>query len=212
MEVEIKRILISAGAILLVSGIVAVICIAHFVGFPKTVSDNKTKYTTHEIHVQHDEIDLFGVALAPEGNGPFPTVIYAHGAESDYRSDMTTLKSLAMSGIACYTFDFYGWSTRSSGPQAGNWFKNQPRGVDDRYEKQVIEQVKDLDAVIEKVKTLNFVDPGSIFLLGSSMGGAAVAAASVTHSYDDQPHVFTGKYKVDAAREIYSFIWEELAK
>jgi hypothetical protein len=154
MEVEIKRILISAGAILLVSGIVAVICIAHFVGFPKTVSDNKTKYTTHEIHVQHDEIDLFGVALAPEGNGPFPTVIYAHGAESDYRSDMTTLKSLAMSGIACYTFDFYGWSTRSSGPQAGNWFKNQPRGVDDRYEKQVIEQVKDLDAVIEKVLLL----------------------------------------------------------
>lgn len=31
------------------------------------------------------------------------------GAESDYKADMTTLKSLAMSSIACYTFDFYGW-------------------------------------------------------------------------------------------------------
>lgn len=44
----------------------------------------------------------------------FKTVIYAHGAESNYKSNITTLKSLAKSGIACYTFDFYGWTSKST--------------------------------------------------------------------------------------------------
>ena len=50
--------------------------------------------------------------MLPDGDGPFPTVLYAHGAESDYKADMTTLKSLAMSSVAYYTFDFYGWTSR----------------------------------------------------------------------------------------------------
>lgn len=264
------------GGIVVALGIAALISIAHFIGFPKAVGDRKYNYITKELRVQHDGIDLYGVALIPDGEGPFPTVIYAHGAESDYRSDMTTLKSLVKSGIACYTFDFYGWSKRTTGPQVGDWFKGQPRGVDDRYEKQVLEQVKDLNAVIEAVKGFAFADENNLFLLGSSMGGATVAAASVTHAddirgiilqypainlvptamtedgeydanrytrnvlllqgtkdvivpcewiqslaayyntlrpdharlviYEGQPHVFTGRYKVEAAKEIYAFI------
>ena len=151
-----------------------------------------------------------------------------------------------------------------------------PRGVDDSYEKKVLQQTEDLNAVIEQVKKMDFVDTENIYLLGSSMGGATVASASVTHSedikgiilqypainlvpeamiegaehdvrnyekkvlllqgtkdvivplemsdelaayynekekdkctyivYEGQPHVFTGKYKVIAAEEIYHFI------
>ena len=57
--------------------------------------------------------------------------------------------------------------------------------MDDAYEKQLPEQVKDLNAVIEKVKTLDFVDTSNIFLLGSSMGGATVADeyANITRPY-----------------------------
>ena len=278
MKKKMKVILIIICTVILVLGISVSIAVGHFVGFPECVGEKKTAFHTEEIHVQHDGIDLYGIALIPDGDGPFPTVIYAHGAESDHKADMTTLKSLTMSGIACYTFDFYGWSTRSTGPQKGDWFKNQPRGVDERYEKQVLEQVKDLNAVIETVKGFNFVDANRLYLLGSSMGGATVAACSVTHSediraiilqfpainlvptatvdggeydvnqytpdvlllqgtedtivpqsmsdalavhynqlrpdpcryvvYERQPHVFTGKYKVEAAREIYRFIQE----
>ena len=189
-------------------------------------------------------------------------------------------KSLAKSGIACYTFDFYGWTSRSMGSKGTKWFKGAPLGVDDAYEKQVLEQVKDLNAVIEKVKTFDFVDTNNIFLLGSSMGEATVATAAVTHSddiraitlqypainlnpdatvdgaaydvnkytrivlllqgttdkivplsmsenlyahynkhakhcvmrvYEGEPHVFTGKYKVIAARAVYEFIEDQKA-
>ena len=267
-------------ALLVTVAIIAVICVSHFVGFSECVGDKKYDFTTQEIHVEHDGINLYGKTLVPKGedNKKYPTVIYAHGAESDYKSDYTTLECLAKSGIACYTFDFYGWTKKSTGPKGTEWFKGTPRGVDDSYEKQVLEQVKDLNAVIEKVKTFNFVDTDNIFLLGSSMGGATVATGAVTHSndirgiilqypainlnpdatidgatydvnkytrnilllqgtidkivplsmsenlyehynkytkhctmrvYEGQPHVFTGKYKVIAARAVYEFIQDE---
>lgn len=270
----------SIGAFVIVIAIIAVICISHFVGFSECVGSRKYEYTTKEVHVEHDGIDLYGKTLVPKDKKgtKFPTVIYAHGAESDYKADYTTLECLVKSGIACYTFDFYGWTNRSKGPKGTKWFKGTPRGVDDSYEKQVLEQVKDLNAVIEKVKTFDFVDTDNIFLLGSSMGGATVATAAVTHSddirgiilqypainlnpdasvdgaiydvnrytrnvlllqgtvdeivplsmsenlyahynkytehcvmrvYEGQPHVFTGKYKVIAARAVYEFIQDE---
>ena len=273
----------SVGAFALIVAVVAICCVSHFVGFPECVGSKKYDYTTQEIHVEHDGINLYGKALVPKGekNAKYTTVIYAHGAESDYKADYTTLESLAQSGIACYTFDFYGWTNRSTGPKGTAWFKGAPRGVDDAYEKQVLEQVKDLNAVIEKVKTFDFVDTNNIFLLGSSMGGATVATAAVTHSddirgiilqypainlnpdatvdgatydvnkytrnvlllqgttdkivplsmlenlyahynkyakhctmrvYEGQPHVFTGKYKVIAARAVYEFICDNCAK
>ena len=171
-------------AFIVTCGIAAFICVAHFVGFPKVVGDKKYNYTIKDIYVEHDDIRLYGKTLVPDGDGSWPVIIYAHGAESSHASDMTTLKSLAMSGIACVTFDFYGWSTKSTGPQKGDWFKGQERGADDRYEKQVLEQVKDLNAVIEYVKNAEFADKNNIYLLGSSMGGATVAACSVEHSDD----------------------------
>lgn len=184
-----KKIIIigsSVGAGVVVSiAIVAAICLVHYVGIPKCVGSEKYSYKEVEVHVTHDDINLFGKALIPEGKeAKYPLAIYAHGAESTYDCDYTTLKSLAMSGIATYSFDFYGWSTRSTGPKKGDFFKGTPRNVDDAYEKQVLEQVKDLNAVIEKCKTFDFVDTNNMFLIGSSMGGATAASCSVAHSSD----------------------------
>lgn len=39
------------------------------------------------------------------------------------------------------------------------------------YMKKVLLQVEDLNAVIEKIKSEDFVDKDNIYLLGSSMGG-----------------------------------------
>ena len=278
MKKWIKAVLGGAGAFVMVAGIAAVISIGHYVGFPKPAGEEKTDYRTEKLCVEYDGISLCGKALIPDGDGPFPTVLYAYGAESDYKADMTTLKSLAMSGVACYTFDFYGWTDRSTGPQGVHWFHDVPRGVDDSYEKKVLQQVEDLNAVIEAAKGWDFVDTSRLYLVGSSMGGASVATAAVAHSddirgivlqypainlnpdamvsgapldvngytgpvlilqgtkdvivpmemsknlaahyntlrddhaeliiYEGQPHVFTGKYKVLAAKEIYRFLEE----
>lgn len=71
---------------------------------PKSVGEKEYKYRTEKISVEYNGISLYGKALIPVGESgqKFKTVIYAHGANSNYKSDMTTLKSLAGSGIACY--------------------------------------------------------------------------------------------------------------
>ena len=120
------------------------------VGFPKCVGDKKYKFTKKEVHVEHDGINLYGRFLLPKGDENFPTSIYVHGAESSYKEDKTTLKSLAMSGIAIYTQDFYGWSKKTTGPKSGGYFKKSKKG-ENAYENQVLGLDKDLDAVIGHV-------------------------------------------------------------
>lgn len=260
---------------LIIITVVIIVLYSRFIGFPKCVGDKEYDYTDEEIHVEHDGINLYGKYLLPKGTEKFPVVIYAHGAESSYKADMTTLESLAMSGIAAYTFDFYGWSTKTTGPKSGDWFKKTEKG-ENAYENQVLEQAKDLDAVVNKVKTFEQIDVNNIYIIGSSMGGATTAVSSVNHSsdvkaiilqypainldpqakvdgadldvnkytnkvlilqgtsdeivplsmsqellahynkynkehaemitYDGQPHVFTGPYKVKAAEDIFKFI------
>ena len=259
----------------LILGSIAFVCVNHFIGFARAVGDSAFAYDVREIWVEHDGIRLYGKALIPQGEAPFPTVIYAHGAESDYKADMATLKSLAMSGAACYTFDFYGWTDRSTGPEGTSLFKDSKQRD---YEAQVLKQTEDLNAVIDSIRALEFTDSERLYLLGSSMGGATVATAAVSHSedirgiilqypainlnpmamvegsernvngctgpvlilqgtedkivplsmseqleeyyntlyenhanmivYEGQPHVFTGKIKVEAAREIFQFLKE----
>lgn len=50
------------------------------------------------------------------------------------------------------------------------------------YMKKVLLQVEDLNAVIEKIKSEDFVAKDNIYLLGSSMGGVTVATCAVTHT------------------------------
>ena len=149
------------------------------------------------------------------------------------------------------------------------WLKETDMSDNGAYMKKVLLQVEDLNAVIEKIKSEDFVDKDNIYLLGSSMGGVTVATCAVIHTddikgtilqypviflneqayeigaeypvlllqgdsdkvvpdkysielcdyynsidknhcrmiiYNGQPHVFTGKYKVIAAKDIYEFI------
>lgn len=155
-------------------------------------------------------------------------------------------------------------------------FKGTDMSDNGAYMKKVLLRVEDLNAVIEKIKSEDFVDKDNIYLLGSSMGGVTVATCAVTHTddikgiilqypaiflneqayeigaeynvngyknpvlllqgdsdkvvpdkysielcdyynsidknhyrmiiYNGQPHVFTGKYKVIAAKDTYEFI------
>lgn len=64
------------------------------------------------------------------------------------------------------------------------WFKGTDLSDNGAYMKKVLLQVEDLNAVIEKIKSEDFVDKDNIYLLGSSMGGVTVATCAVTHTGD----------------------------
>lgn len=264
-------------SLLIFGTVAAAICLYHYIGMPKCIGEKKYKYKTKKISVTYGNICLYGKALVPISNKgkKFKTVIYAHGALSSHKTDISTLKSLAKSGVACYTFDFYGWTSKSTGPKGAKWFKNTPISNTEAYAKMALLQVNDLNAVIEKVKSFDFIDADNVYLLGSSMGSATAAACAANCKgrvkglvlqypamflneqayetgakynvgrycgpvlilqggrdklvpveqsarladyyncekkhckmivYDNQPHVFRGKYKAVAARNIYEFI------
>lgn len=170
----------SAVLLLLLGILIAFLCLYRFVGFARCVGDRKYGYMTQEIHVKHDDVDLFGVAFIPEDENRniFPTLIYSHGAGQDYKEDITTLKSLAMSGIACYSFDYYGWSKRSTGEKGAGYFSSTPMKETEKYKTQVKSQVIDLASVIKEVSGFDFVDKENLYLLGSSMGGVTAAVTA----------------------------------
>ena len=87
----------------MIAGIAAIIGVGHDAGFPEPAGEEKTGYRAETLCVEYEDIGLYGKALIPDGDGPFSTVRYARGAESGYKADMTTLKGLAMGGVACYT-------------------------------------------------------------------------------------------------------------
>ena len=77
--------------------------------FARMRGRKKYDYTTQEIHVKYDGINLYGKALVPksEPQAKCPTVIYAHGAESDYKADYTTLshRRLCSNSVLPCVFD-----------------------------------------------------------------------------------------------------------
>ena len=183
----------------------------YIVGFPKCVGDKKYKYSNDEVHFEHEGINLYGRFLLPKCEGNFSTWINAHGAESDYKSNITTLKSLAMSGISIYTFDFYGWSKRTKGPKSGDWFKKIKKG-DNTYENQVLEQPKDLNAVISKGNTFEHVYVNNIFVITSSMGRVTTAVSSIIHS-NDVKGLISPQAEVDRADlDVNKYIKDKLLK
>ncbi len=174
------------GILIVLLGIfISLLCVYRFVGFPECVGEKTYDYETREIHVLHDDVNLYGIAYVPkdDSRSSFPTVIYSHGAGEDHDEDKTTLKSLAMSGVASYAFDYYGWSKRSTGNKGAGYFSSTPMSEKEKYKEQVKSQVIDLSNVIEKVSDFDFVDKTHLYLLGSSMGG--VTAAVTAPRYTD---------------------------
>lgn len=84
-------------SLLILGTVAAAICLYHYIGMPKCIGEKKYKYKTKKISVTYDNICLYGKALVPISNKEkkFKTVIYAHGALSSHKTDISTLKSLA---------------------------------------------------------------------------------------------------------------------
>jgi len=110
-----------------------------------------------------------GVVRAPEGKGPFPTVIFYHGFTVD-RVGMMRLHELfarecVKAGFACVRFDFYGL-----GESEGDF-----------NEMTISGEIDEALAIFKWTIGQEFADSDRIIISGHSMGGmiATVVAASV---------------------------------
>ncbi len=116
----------------------------------------KKSYRRKKIYCHAGKRKIFGEALIPEGEGPFPLVIYSHGC--GYNTEVIPMGALADQGIATYFFDFCGgcpWSNSS-----GNVIDMSP-----------MTEVEELEAVVETLRQQTFVDPSKVFLMGFDQGG-----------------------------------------
>jgi len=118
------------------------------------------EFIQKELIVNCGEKKIFGLLHMPkEHDGSLPLVIMSHGIYASHQMTGKSADVLAVKGIACYCFDFYGGSySRKSGGTT--------------LEFSVLTEVEELSAVIDTVANLDFVDREKVFLYGESLGGA----------------------------------------
>ncbi len=132
------------------------------VGYDATMA-----YRSETVTVTNDEVQLEGTILVPRGDGPFPAVLFVHGAGPERRSTSRPIADLlARRGYVTVT-----WDKRGSGASTGG----SPR---DSFE----ELATDVVAWAGFLGERGDVDPDKIILWGSSEGAwiAPLAAEQVS--------------------------------
>lgn len=124
-----------------------------------------------ELNVVRDGMRIYGKIQFPDGEGPFPTVVFSHGfgAARVYDSEMGS--DFVACGIAFAAFDFCG-----GGPTS------QSDGT--MLDMSVLTEVRDLEAVVDAVKAHAKVEDRRLFLVGSSQGGYVSAYVAAKRRAD----------------------------
>lgn len=116
-----------------------------------------------------------GFLYLPEGDGPFPTLVFVSGAGAYYHKYAEEVTKIVENGIAVVSFDCRG-GVGASFVSDGKMSEWTPRG-----------SVKDIMAITNLISEHPAVDTDNLFVLGHSVGGytATIAAA-------ENPDVFRG--------------------
>ena len=135
----------------------------------ETAAIMETEYEIQELYVQRDEYQIYGEIYIPQNiDQKMPAVIYSHGFGGSHHSGAQYAQALASRGYVVYTFDFCGGSPGSQSDGS-------------ILEMSVFTEKEDLEAVIDMIQGLDYVDQNNIFLLGTSQGGAVSAIAGAEH-------------------------------
>ena len=114
----------------------------------------KRSYRIEKLTLKVGDDDIYGIMCLPNTEKEtYPAVILSHG----FGSNAESCKPYAEI-FAAYAFDFRGGGadSRSSGVTT---------------EMSVLTEAEDLTAVLEQVRTLDYVDESRVFLWGASQGG-----------------------------------------
>ena len=127
-------------------------------GDKQTVSEEKYDYNVSELSFYREGIRIYGELYMPKADGKVPVVILSHGLGVDHTVNADYAAAFAESGSAAFVFDFAGGSLTSLSD-------GQPEDM------TVLTEAADLNAVIDEVRNLEFIDENKVFLFGESQGG-----------------------------------------
>lgn len=119
---------------------------------------------------QRDGLTIGGKVFKKAGDN-LPIAIICHGFMAWQDTVRAYAIHLAKMGYAAFTFDFNGGSVMKS--------KSEGKTTD----MSVLTEVKDLEAVIEYVRTFPYVNPDSILQMGCSQGGFVSALVAAKNKY-----------------------------
>ena len=123
-----------------------------------------------ELNVKRGAMRIYGKLFLPEGEGPFPVVVFSHGLGSSHIYDGDLWSVFTERGIAFVAFDFCGGlASQSDGTM---------------LDMSVLTEAADLEAVIDAVGCLDEIDPGCLFLVGNSQGGYVSAYVAAKRPAD----------------------------
>ena len=140
---------------------------------PESISEmgykNMYEYDAVEIWCENENQRIYGICYEPKTDEKVPLVIFAHELCSTHASGTDYAIELASCGIAVYTFDFRGGSSRN-------------RSDGKTTEMSVMTEADDLQAVVAAAKQWDFVDSDKIVIIGASQGGAAASMYTTKNS------------------------------
>lgn len=119
---------------------------------------------------ERDGLKIRGTEYRLQKNN-LPVAIVCHGFMANQDTVRQYAIMLAEMGYAAYCFDFNG----------GSIMKNQSEGK--TTEMSVLTEMKDLEAVIQYVRSLPYVKPEEMFLMGCSQGGFVSAMVAAKNTY-----------------------------
>ncbi len=105
---------------------------------------------------RRDGLTIRGFRYVPQGSGPFPLLVFAHGM--DWTEEVLDFSRIASSGVVCCTFDFCGGSVDS-------------RSDGEIQDMSILTEAADLEAVIDACLSDTRVDEKNVYLVGYSLGG-----------------------------------------
>lgn len=135
---------------------------------------------------RRDEVELKGMMFRPQGEGPFPLIVYAHGNEPDPSDLFETVAP----PLVARSYAVFGPHHRGSGLSAGaapsllrtltEIERREGTAARSRAAIAALEgpQLNDMAAAIEFAKSLPYVDPDRVYMIGNSFGGVLVMLAA----------------------------------
>lgn len=143
-------------------------------GAPLSAENDETSdaggYETKPLTVQRDGKNIYAEMYVPKnGKEKMPAVIFSHGYNGSGRDGQAHAETLAAMGFAMCCYDFCGGSSYSRSDGATT-------------EMSIFTEQADLEAVLEAVRSLDYIDANNIFLIGASQGGAVSAMAAADNA------------------------------